>query len=181
VDAESRSEAVRHILWLTVVRKGPIAIEQIAEELHEPVETCREMVEALVSQGLVESRRSGNRTVYDGARFDLPIGGPPGWEAAVLDHFQAVVTALCVKLRLGAYRSQESDAVGGSTYTLEVWSGHPLEAEALGELAALRERASHLRTRVADHNRTVSMPEERVKVVVYFGQNVIEQGDREEA
>ncbi len=181
VDAESRSEALRHILWLTVVRKGPIAIEQVAEELHEPVETCREMVEALVSQGLIESRRSGTRTVYDGARFDLPIGGPPGWEAAVLDHFQAVVTALCVKLRLGSYRSQESDAVGGSTYTLDVWPGHPMEAEARGTLGRVRTSIAELRERIDSYNTEHGRPttEAEREVTVYVGQYVKTNDDND--
>jgi hypothetical protein len=174
VDGDSRSEAVRHILWLTIVRQGPIAIESLAEETGEPVEACRELVELLVSAGLVERRQSGTRVVYESMRFDVPVGTSQGWEAAVLDHFQAVVTALCVKLRLGASRSAADDAVGGGTYTLDVWPGHPLEAEARGTLARLRAGIAELRERIDQYNATHERPATGAdrEVTVYVGQYV---------
>jgi hypothetical protein len=63
--------------------------------------------------------------------------------------------------------------VGGSTYTLEVWEGHPLQDEAMGELRAFRERVSALRTRIVAHNERTTVPDERIRVVVYGGQCVI--------
>jgi hypothetical protein len=65
------------------------------------------------------------------------------------------------------------DRVGGSTYTLEVWPGHPLEDEALGELSAFRRRLTHLRERIASHNAAHSVPPGRNRVVVYAGQCVM--------
>jgi hypothetical protein len=182
VDGEGRGEAVRHILWLTIVRRGPISLEALSEETQEPLESCRELVEGLVSAGVAESRRTGSRTVYESTRFDVPVGTSQGWEAAVLDHFQAVVTAICVKLRLGASRSAESDAVGGSTFTLDVWPGHPLEGEARGTLARLRAAIIELRERIDAHNAKVERPRnggER-EVTVYVGQYVkTDDGDLE--
>jgi hypothetical protein len=104
----------------------------------------------------------------------IPVGSPSGWEAALFDHFQAVVATMCSKTRSDATSTAAGDTVGGSTYTLEIWSGHPLEEEVLGELARFRERVGTLRRRVAEHNRTVRMPEESVRVVIYGGQNVLE-------
>ena len=53
--------------------------------------------------------------------------------------------------------------------------------EALGALAALRQRLSALRTKIAAANVGRPVPERRSQVIVYCGQNVIEVGDEEES
>jgi len=174
VDGDGRAQALRHIVWLAVVRRGPIDLDGLAEETHAPVDVCRELVETLVSEGVVESRTSGARTLYESSRFDVPVGTSHGWEAAVLDHFQAVVTALCVKLRLGTSRSAADDSVGGGTYMLDVWPGHPLEHEARGTLARLRAAVIELRERIDKYNAAHPRPESGAEreVTVYVGQYV---------
>jgi hypothetical protein len=174
VDGNGRALAVRNIVWLTIVRKGPVALAAVADETHEPLAACREHVESLVASGLVEERLSGAETTYQSKRFDVNVGQSEGWEAAVLDHFQAVVTAICVKLRLGTGRSAEGDAVGGSTYTLDVWPGHPFEREARETLGRLREAVSGLRERIDLYNTAHERPTESDdrEVTVYVGQFV---------
>ena len=76
-------------------------------------------------------------------------------------------------LATGTRKAAPEDHIGGSTYTLEVWTGHPLEDEALGELRAFRARVSALRSRVAAHNASAPMPDQRTRVVVYGGQCVV--------
>lgn len=174
VDGAARVHAVRNILWLAIVRRGPITVAELAEETREPLESCEKHVESLVGAGFVERRTAGPRTVYESSRFDVPVGQAEGWEAAVLDHFQAVVTAICVKLRLGASRSAAGDAVGGSTYTLDVWPGHPLEHEARSTLARLRDGVVDLRERIDGYNATHERPPDAGdrEVTVYVGQYV---------
>jgi hypothetical protein len=58
----------------------------------------------------------------------------------VFDHYQAVVTAICAKLALGGAGSEHGEHIGGSTYSVEVWPGHPLFEQALGLLQSLREQ-----------------------------------------
>jgi len=171
---EARALAVRNILWLTIVRRGPIALADLAEETREPLEACERQVESLVSTGLVEKRIHGARSVYESRRMDVPLGQAEGWEAAVLDHFQAVVTAICVKLRMGTARSAASDAIGGSTYMLDVWPDHPMEREARTTLSRLREQVSELRERIDRYNATHPRPPESDdrEVTVYVGQYV---------
>jgi hypothetical protein len=187
VDGGARALAIRNIVWFTVVRRGPMDLAAIARETREPTEACRAHVDALVAASMIEARTSGARTEYRSKRFDVPVGQSEGWEAAVLDHFQAVVTAICVKLRLGESRSSESDAVGGSTYTLDVWRGHPFENEARRTLAKLREAVSELRERIDHYNSAHARPGEDSdrEVTVYVGQfvktNDAEQEDRDES
>ncbi len=104
----------------------------------------------------------------------LAYGDPHGWEAAVFDHFQALVIALCAKLRLGQTHAAPTDTIGGSTFGFEVWPGHPEYDNALGLLGRLRAQGSELRQRVAAYNETHSAPpDEKRRVVTYVGQSVI--------
>lgn len=115
----------------------------------------------------------------------IPMDSPVGWEAAVFDHYQAVVAAVCTKLRQGRARAHRSDAVGGSTYGFDVWPGHPHEEEVLSLLASQRARLSELRLKVDQWNAEHPPPAEGSRrVVVYVGQTVIEdeeEGPRESA
>jgi hypothetical protein len=118
-------------------------------------------------------RREDGADLFESERFDVPVGADHGWEAAVLDHFQALVAAICVKLRSGTSRSQADDATGGGTYTFDVWPGHPLEQEARGMLAAVRDEVCDLRARVDAHNRASGEPPEALTpVTFYMGQYV---------
>ena len=103
---------------------------------------------------------------------------PVGWEAAVLDHYQALVTALCTKLRQGRTRARREDAGGGSTYGFDIWPGHPMEDEVLDLLAHIRAQASDLRTRLEAHNADAGLPPDPQRVVFYVGQTVLEDEDR---
>ncbi len=91
-------------------------------------------------------------TVYRTGSLFVPVGSPVGWEAAIFDHFQAMVKTICCRLREDIAISNPGDIVGGSTYTLDVWPGHPLEEETCATLAKLRATLVDLRRRVEEHN-----------------------------
>jgi hypothetical protein len=168
---ERRKATVRSIVWLAIVRRGPVGLAALSALTGESIGRCREHADALVAEQLIERRELESGSVYESSRLEVPIGQAEGWEAAVLDHFQAVVTAICVKLRLGASRSAATDAVGGSTYTLDVWRGHPFEQEALDTLARVRRGVKELRERIDKYNELHERPNDRDReVVVYVGQ-----------
>ena len=111
----------------------------------------------------------------------MPFGAVVGWEAAVFDHYQAMVTAIGTKLRLGD--SEEGRYVGGSTYNFWIWEGHPMEREVLCLLEELRERVGALRQRVTKHNESDPRREhEMTRVIAYVGQTLLapERGDAED-
>ena len=98
----------------------------------------------------------------------ISFGTPSGWEAAVFDHYQAVVTAICAKLQRGP-RAAPDDAVGGSTYGFNVWKGHPHYDEAMALLARLRAEAMKLREKVTAYNADNAAPEgASVRVLSYM-------------
>ena len=101
----------------------------------------------------------------------IGYGEEQGWEAALFDHYQAMVTAMAAKVRSGATSAQRDEHTGGSTYHFDLYPGHPLEQEVLGLLTEIRERVSALRAKVnADGGADVSSS---YKVVFYAGQHVI--------
>lgn len=106
----------------------------------------------------------------------IPYGAEVGWEAAVFDHYQAMVTALLIKLRLGARRSSLSDKVGGSTFAFDVWPSHPLADEIFGFLKSIREQGGALRSKLEAYNRDHEKPDDEpdIRVTTYLGQGVSE-------
>jgi hypothetical protein len=102
----------------------------------------------------------------------LPYDDPQGWEAAVFDHYQAMVGALCAKLEQGSRKAVRSDVIGGSTFGFEVWPGHPHYDEVRGLLSQLRQRCGQLRAEVATYNAEHEAPADKERVVTYVGQNV---------
>ena len=74
-----------------------------------------------------------------------------------------------------------ADQVGGSTYHLALWRGHPLEEQVTGELRRFRERMSSLRDQIDRYN--AAHPEEgpRLRVDCYYGQSVSEEKEDDES
>jgi len=128
-------------------------------------------LERLVKAARVESDAAGT---YRCLKLDVPYGSSTGWEAAVFDHFQAIVKTIGAKLRTDQ-ASSPRDTIGGSTYTFVTWPGHPLDAEVLGGLAQFRERADDLRARVDAYNAQHGIPDRHRKVTSYGGQCVLEE------
>jgi hypothetical protein len=111
-----------------------------------------------------------------GARL-LALAGVVAYTAvtAVLDHFQALVSAVTAKLASGAARSRADDTVGGSTWSIDLWAGHPLEREALGTLARVRAEIDDLRRRVDSESARTAAGGPRKRVIYYIGQYVREE------
>ena len=169
---ESRREGEEYLVWLAIFRHGPLAVAQIAEAVRMNEAGCQSAVERLLAEGRVRELRDGEGVRFASERFDVPVGSEGGFEAALLDHFQALVAAICVKLRAGSTRSQHSDATGGGTYTFAVWPGHPLEDEARSLLPRVRALVNDLRDRVDHHNASIAQPATQAEVVFYMGQYV---------
>jgi hypothetical protein len=107
------------------------------------------------------------------------LGAPVGWEAAVFDHFKAMVNTIGGKLRNSRCAPEMSDRVGGSTWSFDIRHGHPLEDEVYGTLRRLRAMLTDLRIRVDQTNGESTRLEDGTRVVVYVGQCVI--GEEHEA
>lgn len=171
---EREADGMDTLVWGMVYRMGPLDRSELAAHVSLPTTKLDASLARLVESERVVATVSGERTTYRAPGFVLPLGAAQGWEAAVFDHFQAVVNAICQKLRNDSGSATRDDRVGGSTYTLEVWPGHPLEDEAMSELSKFRARLSGLRRRIAAHNIECTIPAKRTRVVAYAGQFILD-------
>lgn len=175
------SGALDSLVWIAIARHSPLRRDELLELAQLSPEQADAALLRLERDGRIERRRDDGAETYSSAQCIIPLGQAAGWEAAVFDHYQAVVTAICSKLDLGNARSERGEHIGGSTYSFEVWPGHPLHDEALGLLQELRDRAATLRARVREVNGTLQRPALGVRrIVSYVGQNVIDAQDTTE-
>jgi len=137
-----------------------------------PEAECSRALQELLAEGKASVSIEAGAELYSAARFEVPVGESHGWEAAVLDHYQALVTSVCQKLTERGPMARSADTTGGSTWSLDVWPGHPLEDEAKGTLRRVRLELEDLRRRIDAHNTLGEVPAHRERVLVYLGQSV---------
>jgi hypothetical protein len=160
------------LLLAFVYRGGPATTEELAAKLGRPVPNLQQVLDRLVQSGGLQQLESGR---YQATNLIIPLGSPVGWEAAVFDHFQAMVQTICQRLDRTSPAANATDVVGGSTFTFDIWPGHPMEAEVRSQLTQLRQRCHELRERVDAHNAQGELPERHEQVVTYVGQCVLER------
>lgn len=177
-----RGEGLDELIWAIVYREGPLERAALSKLTAMTDDDLNGVLTRLLGAGRIEERGGA----FQARSFMVPLGDQAGFEAAVFDHFQALVKTICCRLRneappltlpsgLGA-----RDVVGGSTYTFDIWDGHPLAQEVLVVLREMRERLGELRHRVEAHNADSGVPPSFVQVVIYGGQCLISQDAVEE-
>lgn len=160
------------LAWVLVYRHGPIGIADLAQHLRKDEAETALLIDKLKASDRVQLSSAGMLTARD---FVIPLGAEMGWEASVFDHVQAVVQTICQRLQQNSLAASEQDQVGGSTYSFDIWPGHPLETEVKGQLNDFRKRASELRRRVEQHNSAHGVRHEYQQVVHYAGQCLTER------
>jgi len=166
--------ARENIVWLRIYRRGPINEESLREECDLEPSALAEHLAALLESNRIRAVRSENEVSYTCDQLHIPVNTLHGWEAAVLDHFQAMVSALCLKIgeskTPGGTRVQ---GVGGATYSFDVNAEHPLYDEATSLLERVRRDCSELRARVdAQQAGPSGLIEDCERVIFYFGQYI---------
>jgi len=178
--AEATLEGLANLVWVAVHRHGPATPAELARVVATGEEELAVALAWLVEAGRVEVVQGEGAARYRCQSCVIPVGAPVGWEAAVYDHFQALVTAVVSKVRSGRLSSRLEDAVGGTTYHYDVWPSHPHREEVLGFLRDVRAKGVALRQKVEAYNAQVGMPrEEPERVIFYAGQTVLGLWDEE--
>ncbi|MDD9969633.1 MAG: hypothetical protein OXR73_25535 [Myxococcales bacterium] len=169
MDAHGKQRGMVEFVWWAVFRHGPVSRDELSELLpYDDAEIERALAELLASG---RAERVEQSAQYRAGVFLLPVDAEQGWEAAVLDHFQAVATAIAAKVNAGAMRASSSDAVGGATLVFDLCEGHPLREEVFGLLSHLRSHVGELWHRVEAHNAKHPIAvERRQRLSFYFGQ-----------
>jgi hypothetical protein len=174
-----RTDGQDELVWLVIYREAPVTeaeLKALLPALQSELPGC---LERLLAEERVRCDAKGR---YAARSVVMTPGASDGWEAGMLDHFQSVVKTLCSRMRAMA-EDEPSPFVGGSTYSLRIWPGHPMEDEVRGALAAFRRKHTDLRKRVQEHNEQSGVPERYEEVVIYGGQCVVqkERRDHEDA
>lgn len=179
--AQNAAPGLEELLWVLLYREGRRTPEQLALACGRRAEELTPALQRLIEQGRIE--RVANETtesaadeLYLARSFTVPLGSATGWEAAVFDHYHALVKTLCVRLQQPAQAAELAAINGGSTFTFKVWDGHPHKDEVLGTLALVRRQLGELRRKVEDWNQREASPSESLAITVYAGQCAIEQG-----
>ena len=175
-EPSDRQGAVKHLLLVAIHRAGPIARSELARLLPLSDHALDGLLAELVAEGRARARDDGGVTTYECDSVLVHYGDAAGWQAALFDHYQAMVVAICTKMRRGDAKAGASDEVGGSTYHFDIWPGHPLEHEVRGLLGELRTRALALCERVQAVNaQSPLLGERQMRAVAYVGQCVLDQ------
>lgn len=168
----TETNGLDELAWVLTYRHGPVTAADLAKLLRRDLDRATEILERLGAAGRVHRTPSGAWAAQD---FVIPLGSSSGWEAAVFDHLQAVVQTICQRLRQVSFDTEQGPTVGGSTYSFDVWPGHPLEEEVKQQLTSLRQRLGDLRQRVDAYNREQGLPDEHQQVITYVGQCVMDR------
>ncbi|HEX6276485.1 MAG TPA: hypothetical protein VFZ53_25765 [Polyangiaceae bacterium] len=163
------------LLVALLYREEPLTAKEIAVRTQAEVEDVEKLLGRLTDAGRVERTEKNGTVRFQARSLVIPLGAPAGWEAAVFDHFKAMVTTILGRLRANDMTAVLADRTGGSTYTIDVWDEHPLADEVYGTLANIRTSLSDLRARVDEYNRGREIPESHERVVIYAGQCVIHE------
>lgn len=171
-------EGLDELLLAIIFREGPLSVEEIAKRSQLSIDRLEVILSRLQGEGRLERIVNGDQPpLYRAGRLVIPLGASAGWEAAVFDHFKALVTTIICRLREQSTRSSLSDDVGGSTYTISIWPGHPLRDEVRGTLGRLRAELSDLRERAKKVNDEHGVPLSHTRAVIYVGQSLIHEGN----
>ena len=95
----SRAEGIDELAWVIVFREGPLSREALAQRLLPHAGDLDAVLSRLCAGSRLREATIDGQRRYESVSFYVPLGDSSGWAAAVFDHFQAVVTTLCTKLR----------------------------------------------------------------------------------
>lgn len=177
----SSAEGLTEFVWVLAYREGPITAAQLARKLRMSEEDTAGLLASLIAQGRIQATTTSGTASYTATDFSVPLEARTGWEAAVLDHFRAVVQTIAQRLENSSRISHLEDIVGGSTYSFDVWPGHPFADEVKSVLKNLRSAQSALRKRVEAFNATTQRPADYSQIVVYVGQCVMPRNEIDDA
>jgi hypothetical protein len=176
-DSEGGRDA---LVWLSVCRDGPLTVEAVATATGLSTERVSASLERLLADARVLRLTRADGDHFSAERCLIPTGDDAGFEAALLDHHQAVLNALASKIASGARRSDAADVTGGATYGFELWPGHPEEDAVRGLLARLRGEAARVWDRTSAHNQENPHGDDgRYHVTFYLGQHLRKDEEEE--
>jgi hypothetical protein len=178
---EEEQDAVTNFVWLAIYDREQASRAELIAQLAFGEALIVKAIDTLLQEGRISLVTRPEGELLSCRKLTIPVGAEQGWEAAVLDHFRAVATAIAGKLQARGAHSEHGEVQGGSTLTFSLHDGHPYEREVYGLLQRVRRDLHELWDRVSTHNQEHPIaPDERSEVTFYFGQSVIPAKDQGE-
>jgi hypothetical protein len=164
------------LVWVHVYRAGRIRRDELKRQLPLAALALDAAIDALVAGGRIrlEARPDGEYCATEHCL--IPVGEAAGWEASVIDHHRAVLTALASKVVSGRHVSAAEDELGGTTLSFDLCPGHPREAEVRRLLASIRKQVIPLWDQVVEYNEAHHV-EPTYVVNFYCGQYLVGEED----
>lgn len=162
-------EGLELLVWTVIFNQGPLSREELQDRCAMQHDKLEQTLERLIDGKCIQVSETTKGLEYRSSELVIGLDHAVGWEASVLDHYQALVRTICSRLQGDPYKNQDN-TVGGSTYTFTIWPGHPLENEVFSELSNYRKRQSDLRKRVNEYNCEQVVPDKTITLVSYAGQ-----------
>ena len=152
------------LLWAVIYREAPVSKLDLQRLGAISPSELERALSRLVAQGRVSEDRSGTEPVYRSSLFTPPRADTHGWEGAIFDHFHAVVKTLYTFLT-----NPDAAASAASTYTFDLWPGHPMASDVEALFTELRARASALRESIDQYNRDNASSRQTERTILYLG------------
>lgn len=167
--APARAERVEERLEALLVRRGLLTAAELAGALAAERAEIEAVLSRLSAAGRVQAVPAEGASAYRATTFELALDPASGFEAALREHFSALVSTAVARLSSGCPATPDERA-GASTYALDVWQGHPLEHEVFDTLRRVRATLSDLRARVMASSRNPPLSSRRTRALIYVGQ-----------
>jgi hypothetical protein len=162
---DASADGLAELSWLLIYREGPLTRQALLERLRVESGRLDAALQALCDAG----RIARSEDSYTSREVVVSRNAAAGWEAAMLDHFRAMVKTLCARLR----GEGDPKTNGGSTYSFDLAHEHPLAPRVHGTLERVRGELSALRAEVERYNAEHGSEPTPELVTIYIGQHVV--------
>src|SRR5258706_2649915 len=98
-ELQPRGEGLDELVWLFIYREGPISLSALAARIALGADNLQGCLERLQEARRIELGADG---VLTSGSIVLPLGTTEGWEAAIFDHFQAMVRTIGARVMTSA-------------------------------------------------------------------------------
>jgi hypothetical protein len=181
----SHAEGLDELVWALVYRMGNATRDELLALGGVAAADLDQALLRLTQARRVTLKDNGSGARYGTSTLVISPGETVGFEAAVFDHYQAMVQTFCCRLRgetpeLTVEGLASENTVGGSTYSFDLWQGHPYAAQVMETLVKFRENLTALRARVERYNEEVGLPSHFEQVTCYAGQSFVSR-DQEDS
>ena len=162
------------LVQVALFHRGTATAEALADALGADLASVLAALATLVEDGRAELHPAGQEPErYSVQSCLIPPDDSAGFEAAIIDHVQAVVGALCHRLRRRGEREPIDQAIGGSTYTFDIAADNPTWGRVTRLLAEQRQQLSALRAEADAFEAARLEPAPTTRFIFYCGQNAL--------